>query len=60
MLSGIIITKNEAAHIGACLESVRWADEIIILDSGSTDGTQRIWEKSLKKDIFLAMWVKNS
>ncbi len=42
MLSIIIITKNEASHIGDCLESVRWADEIIIVDSGSTDGTQRI------------------
>ena len=38
-LSVIIITKNEARHIAACLESVRFADEIIVLDSGSTDGT---------------------
>ena len=33
MLSVIIITKNEAKHIGRCLESVSWADEIIVLDS---------------------------
>ncbi|MCX7222522.1 MAG: glycosyltransferase, partial [Burkholderiales bacterium] len=38
-LSVIIITKNEAAHIAACLASVSFADEIIVLDSGSTDGT---------------------
>ena len=38
-LSVIIITKNEAANIRACLESVAWADEIIVVDSGSTDGT---------------------
>jgi glycosyltransferase involved in cell wall biosynthesis len=38
-LSVIIITKNEAAHIAACLASVSFADEIVVLDSGSTDGT---------------------
>jgi glycosyltransferase involved in cell wall biosynthesis len=38
-LSIIIITKNEAANIGACIESVRWADEIIVVDSGSSDAT---------------------
>jgi glycosyltransferase involved in cell wall biosynthesis len=41
-LSVILITKNEAANIRACLESVAWADEIIVVDSGSTDGTQEI------------------
>lgn len=38
-LSVIIITKNEADNIRACLESVAWADEIIVVDSGSSDGT---------------------
>lgn len=38
-LSVIIITYNEAANIEACLESVSFADEVIVLDSGSTDGT---------------------
>jgi glycosyltransferase involved in cell wall biosynthesis len=38
-LSVIIITKNEARHIEACLQSVSFAREIIVLDSGSTDGT---------------------
>ncbi len=38
-LSVIIITKNEAAHIGGCLDSVAFADECIVLDSGSTDDT---------------------
>lgn len=38
-LSVIIITKNEATHISDCLQSVTWADEIIVLDSGSQDDT---------------------
>lgn len=38
-LSVIIITCNEQANIQACLDSVRFADEVIVLDSGSTDET---------------------
>jgi glycosyltransferase involved in cell wall biosynthesis len=38
-LSAIIITKNEAANIGACLDSVAFCDERIVVDSDSTDGT---------------------
>jgi glycosyltransferase involved in cell wall biosynthesis len=41
-LSVIIITKNEALNIRACLESVAWADEIIVVDSGSADDTVAI------------------
>ncbi len=41
-ISVIVITKNEAASIARCLESVSWADEIIVLDSGSTDDTVSI------------------
>ncbi|MBP8286107.1 MAG: glycosyltransferase family 2 protein [Rhodoferax sp.] len=38
-LSVIVITYNEAANIEACLRSVSFADEVIVLDSGSTDTT---------------------
>lgn len=38
-LSVIVITKNEAQHIADCLASVAFADEIIVLDSGSQDRT---------------------
>jgi len=41
-LSVIIITKSEAENIRACLESVKWADEIIVVDSGSSDATVEI------------------
>ena len=38
-----MIVKNEADQLGACLESVaHWVDEIVILDSGSHDGTEAI------------------
>jgi glycosyltransferase involved in cell wall biosynthesis len=38
-VSVIVITKNEADAIERCLRSVDWADEVIVLDSGSTDQT---------------------
>ena len=41
-LSVIIITRNEAQNIGDCLASVAFADQWIIVDSGSTDGTVEI------------------
>jgi len=41
-LSVIVITRNEESHIGDCLDSVAFADEIVVLDSGSTDRTRDI------------------
>jgi glycosyltransferase involved in cell wall biosynthesis len=38
-LSVAIITKNEETNLRRTLESVRWANEIVIVDSGSTDAT---------------------
>jgi glycosyltransferase involved in cell wall biosynthesis len=38
-LTVTVITRDEAANIGAALESVSWADEIIVIDSRSTDET---------------------
>ena len=38
-LSVTVITKNESHNIEACLRSVAFADEIVVLDSGSTDDT---------------------
>jgi glycosyltransferase involved in cell wall biosynthesis len=44
-LSVTIITRDEEAQIGHCLESVRWADEIIVVDTGSVDRTLEICHK---------------
>jgi glycosyltransferase involved in cell wall biosynthesis len=41
-LSVTIITKNEADHIAAAIESVSWADEIVVVDAESSDGTPAI------------------
>ena len=41
-VSVAVITKNEEANLRRTLESVRWAEEIVIVDSGSTDRTEEI------------------
>jgi len=50
-ISAIIITFNEENNIGDCLNSVKWADEIIIMDSKSSDKTAEI-AYSFTKNIF--------
>lgn len=44
-LTVTVITRDESAHIGAALESVAWADEIVVVDSRSTDDTVAIARK---------------
>jgi glycosyltransferase involved in cell wall biosynthesis len=41
-LSVVVLTKNEEGRIADCLESVKWADEIIVVDDESTDQTVNI------------------
>jgi glycosyltransferase involved in cell wall biosynthesis len=54
-LSVTVITKNESKHIRTCLESVRWVDEIIVLDSGSTDDTVAICREYTDK-VYVTDW----
>lgn len=55
-LSVIIITKNEAENIKQCLESVSFANEWIVVDSGSTDNTREIAESMGAKVILTPDW----
>ncbi|KKR81045.1 MAG: Glycosyl transferase family 2 [Candidatus Daviesbacteria bacterium GW2011_GWA1_41_61] len=49
MISVIILTRNEEDRIKACLESVKWADEIIVADNDSTDKTLEVVKKYTDK-----------
>jgi len=44
-LSAVLITRNAAAVLDACLESVAFVDEIVVVDSGSTDATVEIAQR---------------
>ncbi|MFZ5916564.1 MAG: glycosyltransferase family 2 protein [Chloroflexota bacterium] len=41
-LAAVILTKNEERHIGDCIQSAAWADQVVVLDSYSTDRTIEI------------------
>lgn len=55
-VSVTIITKNEEKNIARCLESVRWADEIVVVDTFSTDCTVEICRKFTDK-VFEESWL---
>lgn len=55
-ISVLLICKNEADRIEPCLQSVAgWADEVIVLDSGSTDGTVEIARRYTDK-VWVTDW----
>jgi glycosyltransferase involved in cell wall biosynthesis len=54
-LSVAIVAMNEEAIIGQTLESVRWADEIVLVDSGSTDRTCDI-AREFGAKVLLRAW----
>jgi glycosyltransferase involved in cell wall biosynthesis len=54
-ISAVIIAGNEEKNIADCLESVRWADEIIVVDSESNDKTVEISKRYTGK-VFVRKW----
>jgi glycosyltransferase involved in cell wall biosynthesis len=46
MISVVILSHNESVNIARCLESVAWSDDVLVVDSGSTDGTQDLAKKA--------------
>ena len=54
-ISAIIIAGREEKNIGECLESVRWADEIIVVNSESKDRTVEI-AKQFTDKVFVRKW----
>ena len=55
-LSVVIITKNAATQLAACLESVAFADEIVVVDSNSTDGTAELAARNGARVIQQMEW----
>ncbi|MGZ8459934.1 MAG: glycosyltransferase family 2 protein [Candidatus Deferrimicrobiaceae bacterium] len=54
-ISAVVIALDEGRNIAACLESLRWADEIVVVDSGSSDGTPEIGRRYTDK-VFNVPW----
>ncbi|MEJ2040167.1 MAG: glycosyltransferase family 2 protein, partial [Desulfosarcinaceae bacterium] len=54
-ISATVITKNEEANIESCIQSLAWADEIVVLDSGSSDNTVSIARQYTDK-VFVEKW----
>jgi len=55
-LSAVLITSNEQDNLPAALESVRFCDEVVVLDSGSTDRTREIAEAAGARVQVSAPW----
>lgn len=55
-VSAVLIAKNAEAHLRECLDGLRWADEIIVLDSGSTDATEAICAEAGARFVRSADW----
>lgn len=55
-ISCIMIVKDEERNIKACLDSLAWADEIIVVDSGSVDRTAEICAENPKVKLYQRPW----
>lgn len=54
-VSVIVITLNEAENIQDCLKSVEWADEIVVVDAESVDGTAELSREFTQK-VYVREW----
>jgi glycosyltransferase involved in cell wall biosynthesis len=55
-VSVVVLTRNEEPNIRRCLDSVMWADQVVVIDSGSTDGTVAI-ARAAGADIVEEPWL---
>jgi glycosyltransferase involved in cell wall biosynthesis len=55
-VSVVVLTKDEEPNIRRCLDSVAWADQVVVVDSGSSDDTTLI-AKSLGADVVDQPWL---
>ncbi len=54
-VSAVVLTKNEEGNIGPCLSTLQWVDEIIVVDSQSTDNTVA-HARSLTGRVYVEPW----
>jgi (heptosyl)LPS beta-1,4-glucosyltransferase len=54
-IAGIVITKDEERNIAACLDSLRWVDELVVVDAESRDRTAEIARQYTDR-VFVRSW----
>lgn len=54
-LSVTVITRNEEANLAGALDSVAWADDLVVVDAGSTDGTVEVARRYTER-VFVREW----
>ncbi len=55
-IASVTITKDEERNIAACLESLKWADEMIVVDAGSADRTVEL-AKAYTPKVYVRTWA---
>ncbi|MFY0991651.1 glycosyltransferase family 2 protein [Halomonas sp. C05BenzN] len=55
-IAAVLIVKNEQAHLRACLETLAWVDEIVVVDAGSRDATCEIAREFTDKVVVEDDW----
>lgn len=58
-ITAAVLTRDERRHVGECLASISWADEVLVVDSGSRDGTQEL-ARAAGARVEMRPWVNYS